>query len=117
MEQPQEHLGESPLEIALANLPEDQRRAFEDLDKAYHGTGLRGLLGEALDPRHTPEHAIASLNQINAGEWNKGHKGINGGIIMFSNEDGSRQFELRWSRNGRFEKPSISARYWNAQMQ
>ncbi len=112
IEQPQEQSDRNPLEIALANLPEDQRKAFEDLDKSYNGTGLRGLLGEALDSRHTPDHAIQSLDNINQQDWNKGHEGaVNSGIIMFSNQDYSRQFQLKWSRKGRFVKPLISVSY------
>lgn len=112
IEQSQESSDGNPLEITLAGLPEDQRKAFEELDKSYHGTGLRGLLGEALDSRHTPEHAMQSLDNINQKEWNKGHEGaVNSGIIMFSNQDYSRQFQLTWSRKGRFVKPSISVSY------
>lgn len=112
MEQGPEEQNGNPLEIALANLPADQRNAFEELDQSYHGTGLRGLLGEALDSRHTSEHAIQSLDQINEKEWNKGHQGVvESGMIMFANEDYTRQFQLKWSKKSKFTKPSISVSY------
>lgn len=110
MEQGPEQLNENPLELALANLPEDQRNAFKKLDESYEGTGLRGLLSEALDPRHTPEHARQSLDQINKKDWNREHKGSKG-IIMFANQDYTRQFQLTWSRESEWKKPAISVSY------